>query len=383
MRARPSKLSPWTPGAGLRRGGAVGSCAGVLLAVACAGADKEGVAPAGETDTDTDVPEPDTDDPADDSGDGGDDRVGTTLAVEVLGDVPGVAVDVQTVVLGAEPNALYQVAFGPTDAGRAALEIAPPDDAWLQDLPDGTRGFVALPFAFIDDDADGAPTPEEQYVGVGLEGLLYVEGAPGETLAAAGLASGWSVVSVDLRTGALTPSDTPPSELRLDPQLIPQDRLLLEATVSGPPDGRRVALLAETVLDGTVMGPVMFDAPVSGTVQVPIEGPPPDAHLQDWGADGTQYRDWRYAVEQLTLYRDTDGSGGWSAGDTIEGVACAQGVAAPLQHSTEPDKAFEALYLATFDILPAWSIWLDLPEGPAFVRVDEAGPITLSDACLP
>ncbi len=323
-----------------------------------------------------------------DSGDSGatvgsEDGPGTSLAVQVIGDVPNLGLDFHSVVLGPDPEAPRELADGVFVGDTATVDVALADYRWVLELDSSTRGFAALPFVYIDDNGDGEHTAEEQYVGLGTEGALYIHGEPGPDFAAAGFVAGWNAMSADLSSGEVVPFSGGLSGLSLEPQLIPQDRFLLEASFSGAPAELRVALVPETVLDGVVTGPLIFDQPVSSTVQVPIEGPPPDNHLQDFGADGTQYRDWRYGVEVLVLYRDTDASGGFSLTDTVEGMGCVDGVLAKLQHSTEPDKAFEALYLATFDIIPAWSVWLDLPGGARYERLDEVGPIVLSDACVP
>jgi hypothetical protein len=311
------------------------------------------------------------------------DGPGTSLTVQIVGDIPNLGMNLHTVVLGAEPDAPLEIADAVISGSVATIEVEKADARWLRDLGDGTSGFATLPFVYIDDDANGVHTPEEQYIGLGTQGALYVVGEPGPALAAAGFASGWNAFSAQLASGVIEPHAAGLDGLSLEPQLIPQDRLLLEATHEGAPDGLRVAMVPETVFDGVVDGPLIFDQPVSSTVQIPIEGPPPDAHLQDWGADGTQYRDWRYSVEFLVLYEDRDASGDFAMTDTIVGMGCVDGLLARWQHSTEPDRAFEALYLATYEIIPAWSLWLERPEGSEYIRVDDSPPILLSDACLP
>ena len=336
------------------------------------------------------VPE-DSDSPgttdSDDSGtthdSGTPDRPGTTLTVTVDGDLPGLAVNLHTVELGATSDAPFEIADGVRSDSTFTIDVEPPDDRWFVDLGDGSQGFAALPFAYIDDDENGVHTPDEQYVGLALEGALYIDGEPGASLASAGYTTGWNAIAVDLETAEMVPHAAGLGAITLAPQLIPQDRFVIEAVYDGPMEGRRVALIAETVESGAVMGPIMFDQPVNGTVQLPIDGPPPDEHLQDLGADGTQYRDWQYAVDRLYVYTDADGSGGWSASDPIEGTACAMGEMAVFQHTSEADKAFEALHLATHHIIPAWSFYLTLPDGAQYVRIDDAGPVTLSDSCLP
>ena len=265
----------------------------------------------------------------------------------------------------------------------ATIDVAAADARWWTDLDDGSRGFAALPFVYVDDDQNGVHTPEEQYIGLGTEGALYIQGEPGGDLAAAGFASGWNAFAADLVSGEVVPHAPGLTGLTLQPQLIPQDRPVLEAQYDGDPRGLRVAMVPETVLDGVVEGPLIFDQPVTSTVQIAIDGPPPDSHLQDWGADGTQYRDWRYSVEFLVLYEDSDSSGDFAMTDNIVGMGCVDGLLARWQHCTEPDRAFEALYLATYQIIPAWSVWLDRPEGAEYVRIDDSPPILLSDACLP
>lgn len=306
---------------------------------------------------------------------------GTTLTVAVADDIPRLVVNAHTVDFAFPPSTPIELTHAPIVDGEAVLTLEDPSESWLVDQPDGTKGVLVLPFAFVDDDENGVHTPEEQYVAAGTQGAFLVVGEPGPDLAAKGLVTGWNAVAVDLATGELSLHAPGLDSLTLAAQLIPVDRFVLEASWSESPAGLRVALVPETVLDGIETGPIPFDQPVSGSVQVPIDGPPPDSHLQDYGADGTQYRDWRYAVEHLIVYEDTDGSNTFGTTDTIVARACVDGVAAPLQHSTEPDRAFEALFLAGAQILPAWSMWLDLSTGPEYRRPDESGVVPLTRSC--
>ncbi|MBO87373.1 MAG: hypothetical protein CL927_18650 [Deltaproteobacteria bacterium] len=321
--------------------------------------------------TDSATPDPPSDGP------------GVDLAVQLVGAVPNMGLNLHTVVLGLEPDAPLEIADATIAGATATVAVDAADARWWTDFDDGSRGFAALPFVYVDDDQNGVHTPEEQYIGFGTEGALFIDGVPGSTLAAAGFSAGWNAFAADLVSGELVPHAAGLAGLTLQPQLIPQDRPVVEAQFEGDPRGLRVAMVPETVLDGVVDGPLIFDQPVTSTVQIAIDGPPPDSHLQDWGADGTQYRDWRYSVEFLVLYEDTDASGDFAMTDTIIGMGCVDGLLARWQHCTEPDRAFEALYLATHEIIPAWSVWLDRAEGAEYLRIDDSPPILLSDACLP
>lgn len=314
---------------------------------------------------------------------GGPDRPGATLTVVLDTERPNVAVNLHSVVLGTDSDAPFELADGVQDATAYTIDVEPPIDRWITDLDSETRGFLALPFAYVDDDGNGVHTPEEQYLGLSVEGVAFIDGEPGAALAAAGFAAGWNGVTVDLETAAFSLRDGGLDGLPLAPQLIAQDRFLLEAPLELAAEGHRVALVPGTVFTGEVTGPLMFDQAASATVQVAIDGPPPDEHLQDYGADETRYRDWRYAVESLVVYADTDASGGFTTADDIVGSVCAMGVSGLLQHTSEADKAFEALHLVANDIIPAWSLYLDLPDGERYMRLDDVGPITLSDSCLP
>lgn len=321
---------------------------------------------------------------ADDSGEPSNgDGPGVSLTVEVEAGVPNMGMNLHTVVLGLEPDAPLEIADAVINGSQATIDVDKADARWIRELADGTRGFLTLPFVYVDDDQNGVHTPEEQYIGLGLQGALYIDGAPGPVLSAAGFSTGWNAFSGDLVSGELTPYAPGLTGLTLNPQLIPQDRPVLEAQLDGEPRGLRVAMVPETVFDEVVDGPMIFDEPVSSTVQIAIDGPPPDSHLQDWGADGTRYRDWRYSVEFLVLYEDADESGDFAMSDTIVGMGCVDGLLARWQHCTEPDKAFEALYLATYEVIPAWSVWLDRASGAEYLRIDDSPPILLSDACLP
>jgi len=322
-------------------------------------------------------------DPADSGADPTDDREGAVLRVEVVGDLPGLAVNLHSVVLGAESDAPFELADGVRDGSFFALAVDGPDDRWLWSLDDDTIGMVALPFAYIDDDENGVHTPEEQYVGLAPEGALYIEGEPSDAFVERGFGSGWNSLAVDIETGELTVHPGGVEQLTLSPQLIPQDRFVMDVQLAMEGDGLRVAMVPGTVLSGEVSGPIVFDQAATEQVQVPVDGPAPDEHLQDAGADGTQYRDWRYSVESLLVYADDNASGGFDLGDSIAGSLCAMGSQARLQHTSEPDKAFEALHLAANQIIPAWSLYVEGADGGRYVRLDDAGPLTLASNCSP
>ena len=64
-------------------------------------------------------------------------------------------VNLHTGVLGEASDAPHEIADGVPVDGGFALDVEPPDERWFRAIDAETEGFLALPFAYIDDDENG------------------------------------------------------------------------------------------------------------------------------------------------------------------------------------------------------------------------------------
>ncbi len=235
------------------------------------------------------------------------------------------------------------LASAPAALGTVSLQLpaAPPLEqlALLDHQGDGVQGALYLPVVFVDQSADGAFQEGEPLLGAALDRwLLWHERDQVDT---AGPQT-WRLVDLGI-SGQFEPNrcaldSTWPLEWFLDsgyPQLYELSDGLeillrgltasaqLAGAVQGLPEGdwRLAGLPYPHFTERSMEAVLDVEVPEGqGSFSVQLEQAPPDEH--DVGADP----DWGYTMHLLLLYGDSDGSGGWSEGDELEGsTTCSQG----------------------------------------------------------
>lgn len=224
----------------------------------------------------------------------------TELAVNVVG-VPGEAT--VGVYFGQDPV---------VEAPVSGMTLTLP----LPEAPAEAAREVRLPIALA--------APDGTFVGAAAEWLTWSEG-PGDPDDPFTLLHGWNLLASQMTQGSARVDDCTATA---EADLVPADAVTLQGTLAAAQvAGHHLALVSSVAYaGGAVASAVVADIPAADAWSLTADAPPPDDHLADYTEefDDSSRVEATVAWEALVLYADTDGSGGWSPGDTDVRLACAR-----------------------------------------------------------
>lgn len=195
----------------------------------------------------------------------------------------------------------YTVADGgpsvtaPFEDGRWAIDYTPVP----ADYPDGLPYVIFVAYA---SDADGGGLGISEYV------VLYCDGAPSADLAALGFSEGWN--AFHLGAADELPVPVAPQDLSLDLNLVSQTSITVSGSYSGTvSSGYRLA-----VYPFTGAGAMLYDGDLAASWSFTVSHRPSDSAMYETNGvmvgGGTPF-----------AYKDADGSGSMSHGDTSVALA--------------------------------------------------------------
>lgn len=200
------------------------------------------------------------------------------------------------------------------------------------------RGALFALVAWVDTNKDGAFDLGEQPIDMGLTRLLAYAREPSEGAVAGGLPAGYSLVTLDVTTRALSDALQPTDQrlsLNLSGALLPQGpstyTLAPEKSVEDDlidvEDAGRVALVGHGVLDQVSGFPVLVDAPYDGdgdqVLSGPFAEPEEGAFSTAWAASALTARQVQVAAFIGLAYEDRDGDGELTIDqDDVFGCSC-------------------------------------------------------------
>lgn len=215
------------------------------------------------------------------------------------------------------------------------------------------------------DDGDGVPETGETFVGLATRVLLYYTGGdPPDDYN-----EGWNAYGLG-EEGTVPMLDTAPLEAVPVERLSGADAVALSGTWGGEVAGDGIAAVSAS-------GEVLADGPL-GAAWTLAPAPPVSTDAIEAAGDVTG------AVAALQVYQDSDGSGGYSAGDVVSGVVCTpegQGVALVWVDTPLSMKAAWSLIPwsaggAAWPLQPGWNV--QVAEASGWVGPGEA----VDDAAL-
>jgi len=267
------------------------------------------------------------------------------------------------------------------------MSLPQPGEADLVEIdPEGAPGMlIAMYTATIHDDVNGDGTHDEgeTIVSVGTWLPTWVEGEVPATYQDIGAVPGWNALHISTLLGAteMTPDILSMSMIS---NMETQDSVTVEGgVVDDPPENGRIALFPDhpdNLLGNDTAGidAVMDDQTLDRNWQLEAAGSPPDSHLNEdvfWSHGGS--------IQVPIAYKDTDGSGNFSDGDSLYGAACkdeSAGVVV-LGWLPQPEGIAQATTLAIHDIAPGWLMATIAESGEWTIQVAEQIEPLVNPAC--
>ena len=354
--------------------------------------DDTGELPEGDTDTDTDADtdsdtDADTDSDTDADTDSDTDADMTNLTFEIEGEWEGTALDLtwfrpfdETWLVG-DTLASTQVGASSVTVrvdAPSAEDLLPMDEAKFP----GLLAAFYLPAIYDDPDGDVTHDSDEYYVGVGPTWLIYLAGVVPAGFEHLGLYEGWNAYQTDT-TGH---SDLP---VVFELDAIPLETALYAneaVTIGGSSDfpisySTRAALVSYAYLGGMPVAAHHIDdwypSSASGWT-MEVSGEPDEDHMMEID-DG-----FTASVELPLAYLDSDGSGGFTTADTIEGAACYEGDTVALFYLPGIVELGTAAMFQLWGMTPGWMVMADLSEGsdPYALTPEQSEQLVFSADCL-
>jgi hypothetical protein len=306
----------------------------------------------------------------------------TTAATFIVSDVDAAgAVELAWMWAGKEGFEVGDVfASGTIVDGRAVVELPVPPEDQLSEIPDipGLYATYALPYAFVDEDADLSQDWDEVIEGVGEAWPLYLEGTLPPEIAALGLSLGWNIVLPDETLGLVVVDiDAIPLEGNL---LVENETATIGGTVGVEMTSPRLIVLPGvlfTVWSDTAYTTRLYDDVLASTWEVTVDGPPDDSHIYDISGAGL------YASLEVPIaYDDLDGDGSLDGDTETLYAACVSGAPAALMWIAPPTEALAALSLMYYGITPGWYPYRTSDTGDLeFLDETTATTMAFDDTC--
>lgn len=304
---------------------------------------------------DTGVPDTDPghDDTGDSASDTGPDTGDTELAPADVTYVPTAAGAAGSTLGLYRLGADYTVADGapsvtaPFEDGRWAINYTPVSS----DYPDGLKYVLFVAYA---SDADGGGLGISEYV------VLYCDGAPAADLAALGFSEGWNAFYLGGTSELPVPG--PSQDLALDLNLVSQTSLTVAGTYSGTvSSGYRLA-----VYPFTGSGAMLYDGELAASWSFTVSHRPSDSAMYETNGvmvgGGTPF-----------AYKDADGSGSMSRGDTSVALALLDSGETPSVIWVDPidDPGLAYLAVLAYGLHAGWGAYV-IADGEKARELDAA-----------
>ena len=200
------------------------------------------------------------------------------------------------------------------------------------------RGALFALVAWVDANKDGSFDPGEQPIDIGLAQLLAYSRAASERAVEGGLPAGFSLVTLNSQSRALSEATSPSSRrlsLNLPGALLPRGMASINLQLNNAveddlrkvnEDGR-VALISHAVMDGATSFPVLADEPYDGGGDHALGGPfvePADAAFSgDWAVAALNALQVEVAAYVGVAYEDKDANSEFGPdADDLLGCTC-------------------------------------------------------------
>jgi hypothetical protein len=262
-----------------------------------------------------------------------------------------------------------------------SLEIPAPETLVTFDLrePD-LLGRCWMASLFHDVDGDAVFDSEDHYMGLARAVVIYLDGEPGEELAASGLRQGWNLRGFAVGQGIDYTDELDADAIPLTQNLAPVQALLLEGPFEIEANPAAVSVLVtapETMGEGEVLHVV--DQPVEvegGRWSLLLQGEAPEEHR------GIRQLDEDAAVEMAFAYL-VGPSGEYEVGDTVVGRSCiGERPLLPVHIPAVGSPRTGLRYLAK-ELQPGWSLYLGDSDAQTMTHAapEQASSAALSESC--
>jgi hypothetical protein len=272
----------------------------------------------------------------------------------------------------------------PIDGESVSLRVGSPASSELVSFderePDllGRAWMLAM---FHDDNGDGEMAGGlDRITGFAQVVVLYVEGEPGEALAAEGYMSGWNVRAYYPQGGISPDGNLDPGAITLAQNLVFTESLRVGGSYDLALDSSTLSIMVSSIAD------VRDGDPVETTIDHPLEiedgawgltlrNEPPEAH---YGQSGIHDN----AAAQAIYVYETSGSGSYADGDALVAMACHEGQRILPVHIRPAVTPEQALEYAGFGLSTGWSLWVGTEKGLQPAEMSVATILGISEACL-
>ena len=272
------------------------------------------------------------------------------------------------------------------EADTVSMEVPVPTEADLLPMDEakfpGLMAAYYLPAIYQDDDGDVVHDDDEYFVGVGPTWLIYLDGTIPAGFEHIGLYAGWNAFMMDESGHSDLPTVYDLDAIPLETALYPTE----EITIGGDQDfavswSSRAALVSYAYIAGVPVADHHVDDwyPSSGDGwSMDVSGEPAEDHMLE--IDTGLYA----SVEFPMAYLDTDNSGGFTMGDTVEGAACYRGDTVGLFYLPGLTELGSAAMFQVWGMTPGWMPMADFAEGsePYALTTEQTRDLVFSTDCL-